>query len=107
MTHVFAPQPAAFSWGTDQRRLSGVTPLPTPTCVFGGFLSFPSAHSDPCEQLISPWVLLRYLVVGAYVGAATVGAFIAWYTHDVFMGIDLSKVCLRARTRGMSRSNPL
>jgi len=48
------------------------------------------------EPLISSWVLFRYLVVGAYVGFATVGAFVSWYGHGVgsepFLGlIDLSK----------------
>jgi P-type Ca2+ transporter type 2C len=31
------------------------------------------------EPLITPWVLVRYLAVGCYVGAATVGAFVAWF----------------------------
>eukprot|EP00878_Enallax_costatus_P033465 GHUV01036932.1.p1 GENE.GHUV01036932.1~~GHUV01036932.1.p1 ORF type:complete len:117 (-),score=11.77 GHUV01036932.1:191-541(-) len=47
---------------------------------------------DPDEQLITPWVFVRYMVVGAYVGCATVGAFVVWYMFDNFMGIDLSKV---------------
>lgn len=47
---------------------------------------------DPEEQLITPWVFVRYMVVGAYVGCATVGAFVVWYMFDNFMGIDLSKV---------------
>jgi Ca2+-transporting ATPase len=29
-------------------------------------------------------------VIGLYVGIATVGVFIIWYTHHTFMGIDLS-----------------
>lgn len=29
-------------------------------------------------------------VIGLYVGIATVGVFIIWYTHDAFLGIDLS-----------------
>ena len=29
-------------------------------------------------------------VIGLYVGLATVGIFIIWYTHDSFFGIDLS-----------------
>jgi hypothetical protein len=47
---------------------------------------------DPDEQLITPWVFVRYMVVGAYVGCATVGAFVVWYMFDNFMGIDLSQV---------------
>lgn len=30
-------------------------------------------------------------VIGLYVGIATVGVFIIWYTQDSFLGIDLSK----------------
>lgn len=29
-------------------------------------------------------------MIGLYVGIATVGIFIIWYTHDSFLGIDLS-----------------
>ena len=43
------------------------------------------------EDLISSWAMVRYLVVGLYVGAATVGIFAVWYTHTEFMGIDLSQ----------------
>ena len=42
------------------------------------------------DSLITPWVFLRYMVVGTYVGAATVGIFAVWYTSSEFMGIDLS-----------------
>ncbi|KAG7533210.1 Transposon En/Spm-like [Arabidopsis thaliana x Arabidopsis arenosa] len=31
------------------------------------------------------------MVIGMYVGVATVGVFIIWYTHNSFMGIDLSQ----------------
>ena len=48
------------------------------------------------DRLISKWVLFRYLVVGFYVGVATVGIFAVWYMHGVggpktFMGIDLAE----------------
>ena len=43
------------------------------------------------EDLISSWALVRYLVVGLYVGAATVGIFAVWYTRTEFWGIDLSQ----------------
>ena len=43
------------------------------------------------DGLITPWVLFRYLVVGFYVGFATVGIFAVWYTHSSFLGIDLSE----------------
>ncbi|XP_052185959.1 calcium-transporting ATPase 4, endoplasmic reticulum-type-like [Diospyros lotus] len=48
----------------------------------------PPRRSD--DSLISAWILFRYLVIGFYVGIATVGIFIIWYTHDSFLGIDLS-----------------
>lgn len=35
------------------------------------------------DNLISGWVFFRYMVVGLYVGFATVGIFIYWYTLDV------------------------
>ncbi|KAL3653108.1 Calcium-transporting ATPase 4, endoplasmic reticulum-type [Castilleja foliolosa] len=41
------------------------------------------------DSLISPWILFRYLVIGSYVGLATVGIFIIWYTRSSFLGIDL------------------
>mmetsp|Transcript_3602 Transcript_3602/g.6125 ORF Transcript_3602/g.6125 Transcript_3602/m.6125 type:complete len:913 (-) Transcript_3602:36-2774(-) len=31
------------------------------------------------DELISGWVLVRYCVIGAYVGLATVGIFVYWY----------------------------
>jgi Ca2+-transporting ATPase len=48
----------------------------------------PPRRSD--DSLITTWILFRYLVIGLYVGLATVGVFIIWYTHDQFMFIDLS-----------------
>ncbi|XP_020086089.1 calcium-transporting ATPase 1, endoplasmic reticulum-type-like [Ananas comosus] len=48
----------------------------------------PPRRSD--DSLITPWILFRYMVIGLYVGIATVGIFIIWYTHGSFMGIDLT-----------------
>ncbi|KAF5954145.1 hypothetical protein HYC85_007001 [Camellia sinensis] len=48
----------------------------------------PPRRSD--DSLISAWILFRYLVIGLYVGIATCGNIIIWYTHDSFFGIDLS-----------------
>lgn len=33
------------------------------------------------DQLISGWVFFRYMVIGIYVGIATVGVFIYWYLY--------------------------
>lgn len=38
----------------------------------------PRKADDP---LISGWVLFRYMVIGTYVGVATVGIFIYWYLY--------------------------
>jgi Ca2+-transporting ATPase len=48
----------------------------------------PPRRSD--DSLITPWILFRYMVIGLYVGIATVGVFIIWYTQGSFMGINLT-----------------
>jgi len=45
----------------------------------------------PDEQLITPWVFIRYMVIGAYVGFATVGVFVVWFCCSSFLGIDLTQ----------------
>ncbi|XP_045788225.1 calcium-transporting ATPase, endoplasmic reticulum-type [Trifolium pratense] len=47
----------------------------------------PPRKSD--DTLISAWVLFRYLVIGSYVGIATVGIFVLWYTQASFLGMNL------------------
>ncbi|EXB83860.1 Calcium-transporting ATPase, endoplasmic reticulum-type [Morus notabilis] len=42
------------------------------------------------DPLINSWILFRYLVIGSYVGIATVGVFILWYTQASFLGINLA-----------------
>lgn len=42
------------------------------------------------DHFITPWILFRWLLVGLYVGFATVAIFAVWYTHESFFGIDLS-----------------
>jgi len=48
----------------------------------------PPRRSD--DSLITPWILFRYMVIGMYVGIATVGIFIIWFTHGSFLGINLA-----------------
>jgi len=43
------------------------------------------------DALLTPWIIFRYFVVGAYVGIATVGVFVVWYTQESFFGLDLSR----------------
>ena len=43
------------------------------------------------DHFITPWILFRWVVVGLYVGVATVGSFATWYTSSSFLGIDLSQ----------------
>jgi Ca2+-transporting ATPase len=33
------------------------------------------------DALLNGWVLFRYIVIGSYVGLATVGIFIYWYLY--------------------------
>lgn len=40
----------------------------------------PRRRDDP---LISGWVFLRYMIIGLYVGVATVGIFIWWFMYGV------------------------
>ncbi|CAK8560642.1 unnamed protein product [Lathyrus sativus] len=47
----------------------------------------PPRKSD--DALISTWVLFRYLIIGSYVGIATVGIFVLWYTQASLLGISL------------------
>ncbi|KAF3621896.1 Calcium-transporting ATPase, endoplasmic reticulum-type [Capsicum annuum] len=41
------------------------------------------------DALINSWVFFCYMVIGSYVGIATVGIFIVWYTQASFLGINL------------------
>merc|ERR1712066_418542 len=43
-------------------------------------MSKPPRRKD--DNLISGWVFFRYMVIGMYVGFATVGIFIYWYVFD-------------------------
>ena len=54
-------------------------------------MSKPPRRSD--DHFITPWILFRWLVVGGYVGFATVGVFATWYTSSSFLFglIDLSQ----------------
>ena len=49
----------------------------------------PPRHKN--EDLVTPWIFFRWMVVGIYVGFATVAAFVTWYMCDHFLFIDLSQ----------------
>jgi Ca2+-transporting ATPase len=46
----------------------------------------PPRHAD--DELITPWVMVRYMVIGLYVGFATVGIFVYWYVFYDWSGYD-------------------
>lgn len=35
------------------------------------------------DALLNGWVFFRYMVIGSYVGIATVGIFVYWYLYAV------------------------
>ncbi|PHT80506.1 Calcium-transporting ATPase, endoplasmic reticulum-type [Capsicum annuum] len=41
------------------------------------------------DSRINSWVFFRYMLIGSYVGIATVGIFIVWYTQASFLGNNL------------------
>jgi len=43
----------------------------------GDIMKKPPRNAD--DELITPWVFFRYMIVGLYVGFATVGVFVYWY----------------------------
>eukprot|EP00803_Ostreobium_quekettii_P008366 evm.model.scf_1396EXC.4 EVM.evm.TU.scf_1396EXC.4 scf_1396EXC:22768-35223(-) len=43
------------------------------------------------EHLVTPWLFFRWMVIGLYVGFATVGAFVSWYMYERVLFIDLSQ----------------
>jgi hypothetical protein len=51
----------------------------------------PKALTWPFPINSSSLFRTRYLVIGTYVGIATVGIFALWYTEASFLGIDLSQ----------------
>jgi Ca2+-transporting ATPase len=38
------------------------------------------------EGIISGWIFVRYMIIGLYVGLATVGIFVYWYTSYSWAG---------------------
>jgi len=49
-----------------------------------GIMEKPPRRSD--DVLIDGWVFTRYMIIGIYVGIATVGIFVYWYT--TYVGVD-------------------
>jgi len=43
----------------------------------------PRKHDEP---IVTPWVFTRYIVIGTYVGLATVGIFVYWYCYYNWAG---------------------
>ncbi|GMH43584.1 hypothetical protein BSKO_11506 [Bryopsis sp. KO-2023] len=43
------------------------------------------------ENLVTSWIFFRWMLVGTYVGIATVASFVVWYLFDSFFFIDLSQ----------------
>ena len=56
--------------------------------IFFFFFSFFYFIGSSTEALISRWTFIRYIIVGLYVGAATVGIFVMWYAPTSF-GIEV------------------
>ena len=60
----------------------------------GGFQLGSAEAQQPkmclCLMLRAQVAWGRWMLVGAYVGFATVGAFCVWYMYDNFLGLDLS-----------------
>ena len=67
-------------------------PLRLPFHVIISFVVFQDIMDKPPrsskDSLINRWTFLRYMIVGLYVGVATVGIFVVWYLRTDFMGID-------------------
>lgn len=53
----------------------------------------PPRHRE--DSLISSWIFLRYLVIGVYVGIATVGVFVWWFVFGTDPSEAHSLVSLR------------
>jgi magnesium-transporting ATPase (P-type) len=43
----------------------------------------PREHDEP---IITGWIFFRYMVIGLYVGCATVGIFVYWYCYYDWAG---------------------
>ena len=57
------------------------------SCHASGVAQKPPRRSS--EALVTPWIFVRWLLVGCYVGFATVGIFAAWYMFDNILGINI------------------
>ncbi len=73
-------------WGVNRRQLKTNNNL-----VVADLDIMEKPPRSPTEGLVSPWTFVRWMVVGFYVGFATVAAFAFWYMFDNVLGIDLSQ----------------
>lgn len=66
-------------------------PKPGCKCILADLDIMDKPPRSPTEGLVSPWTFVRWMVVGCYVGFATVAAFAFWYMFDNVLGVDLSQ----------------
>lgn len=78
----------SHSWNPQKLHQCSVENCMNGACIRKGCLTTkPKAKK---EMLTDHHFSLYMQVIGLYVGIATVGVFVIWYTHGSFMGIDLS-----------------
>ena len=65
-----------------------------------GIMEKPPRRSD--DVLIDGWVFTRYMIIGIYVGIATVGIFVYWYT--TYVGVDGHSLVTWNQLRNWSES---
>jgi len=41
---------------------------------------------SPKENIVDKWTFIRYIIIGSYIGFATIGVFVYWYVYYVDSG---------------------